>query len=355
MANPSWYNDNANRDWPFLNRVEPISLYAPAITSSASSESADATEGQYVHLPHDAVVDFGAIMEIDAEYTEKAGHYVYLYRVSRPTVTTFEYEFRTVAPFAVNYRIIFTRSSTDPFNKITWEDAEPINPDPPDVLECRLQPRWKAFLVTGGFEGLLELLSTGETIYFAVGLWVIEPSRVQSLMDSYLRSCNLANFPRTLTTPPLLCLSESASDSANNELLLNATCINGHVKWKEGYNCAIRQDNFDNAIVISAAVGSGAGEPCSEVPLFNGEIPPDGSPFLSGGPGCNDILKSINGISGRRLTLANGQGMRIYSSPTASNTLIVDRTLDDFALCLVKDLPYSSSIGSASLGNEGSE
>lgn len=353
MANPGWYNDNANRDWPFLTRVEPITQYAQNLDSLSSlSSSAAGDEGQYVHLPHDAVVDFGAIMEIDAEYTEKDGHQIYLYRVSRPTATTFEYEFRTSAPEAANYRIIFTRNSTDPYNYTTWADATAIASDPPDVLECRLQPRWKAFLVTGGFEGLLALLSTGETLYFATGLWVIEPSRVQSLMDSYLRSCNLANFPRTLATPPSGCDSDSSSAQALEEPILNATCVRGNVKWKEGYNCAIRQDNFNNAIVISAAVGSGEGEPCDEVPLYDGEAPPADSPFLSGGPSCNDILKSLNGVNGRRLTIRGGAGMRIFADPLSNNKLVIDRALDDFALCLAADL-LESSLSSESLSSAG--
>lgn len=352
MANPGWLNDNANRDYPFLNRVEPITQYDP--TPDSSSESAGAGTPVYAHLPHDAIVDFGAIMEIDAEYTEQQGHYVYLYRVARPTATTFELEFRTNAPAAANYRITFTRNSTDPYNHVTWGDATAIDSDPADVLECRLQPRWKAFLVTGGFEGLLGFLATGETVHFVQGLWQIEPARIQSLMDSYLRACNLANFPRTVATDPPACASESSSSSQGlEEPILNATCIRDHVKWKEGFNCVIRQDRFNNAIVIAAAVGSGAGEPCEEVSLYDGEVPPAGSPFLSGGPGCNDILKSINGIGGRRLTLIGGPGLRIFGDAENPHKLIVDRALDDFIICLDDDDVESSSLSSDSLSSMG--
>lgn len=344
MATPAWYNENANRDWPFITRVEPIDQYAPASSSSDSMGAA-----VYVHLPHSIVVDFGAIMEIDAEYNEDDAHIVYLYRITRVDATTVELEFRTTAPQAANYAVTYTRDMTDPINQITWTDAGTIDPEAVDALDCQANTRWQAFIVTGDLSPLTDLLDPGDDLFFPVGLWTIEPSRIQSLMGSYLRACNLANFPRTGSTPAPGC-GDTPSDG-EREPVLNATCIAGDVTWEEGYNCIIRQDTFENSIIVAAGLGSGAGAPCEEVPLSDDEVPPDDSTFLSGGPACNEVLQSLNGVTGRRITLVAGNGVTISPDPDIPNRLIVDRSLTDFAAC-VEDPSESSSNSSNSLGEE---
>lgn len=351
MASPGWFNDNANRDWPFVNRVEPISQYAPAAETSASYSSSAASgeyQNLYQHLPHATIVDFVAIMQIDAGFREDQGHTIYLYRVTRHTATDFTFEFRSSAPESQNYRVIFSRATTDAVNTVDWATAAAIVSDPAGPIECRLQPRWRACMTSGSLADLADLMSVGDSFYFPTHLWQIEPSCIQSLLDSYLRSVNLANYPRTVVTPAAGCDS-SSSAGAEEEVILRDTCLVGDLQWKPGYNCAIIQDNFKNAIEINASRGSGEGEPCDEVRLYDGETATAGSPFLSGGPGCNDILKSLNGVGGRRLTITGGPGIRVFASPSVTNRLIVDRSLEDFALCLGV-AEESSSASASSVG-----
>ena len=346
MANLAWYNDNQFRDYPFLNRTEPITFGQQAgfssSSSSSSSDSGSAT-GLSLHLPHSVVVDFGAIMEIDAEYTEAAGHYVYLHSVSR-SGSTFTFKMRTTAPEGENHQLIFTRELTDEEFLIEWEDSSSIVAEPVDPLTCPLQPRWKGFFVSGNLEELGTLLGDGEEWVFLQGLWQVEPARIQSLMDSYLRAVSLANYPRLRVNEPVGCESSSSSGADEDGTpIISAECIIGDIKWKEGFNCVIRQDVTDNAIIIGAGVGVGAGEPCEEVPLFDGEAPPEGSPHLSGGPGCHEIVKSINGVVGSNVLLTAGPGFRVQPHPVVQNRLVVNKSLEDFALCLEDDTIVQSS------------
>jgi len=344
MANPAWYNDNQFRDYPFLTQVSPL-LETTGFSSSSSAA------GEITELPHSVIVDFGAIMEIDANYTEEAGHYVYLHSISR-TGSSFSFQFRTNAPDASNHQIVFLRNSDDEF-VIEWEDASTITPEELPALACPIEAKWKGFLVTGDLSPLTSLIADGETLHYFEGLWQVEPARVQSLMDSYLRAVTLANLPRVTATLPGFCSasSDSSESSAGEDVaVLNASCLVGDIKWKEGYNCVIRQDVTNNAIVIGAGVGVGDGEPCEEVPLNEAEAPPTGSRYLSGGPGCGDIIKAINGVPGPNVSIIAGPGFRVFADPDNAATLVINRGLDDFAICVQEDTVSSSSLSSASGG-----
>jgi len=150
-----------------------------------------------------------------------------------------------------------------------------------------------------------------------------------------------------LVKPPDGCGSLSSS-AGSDEPILAASCMRGNIKWKEGYNCSIRQDNRDNAIIIGAGQGAGEGEPCDEVPLYEGEAPPEGSPHLSGGPGCSEVVKTINGIGGRDIFITAGPGFRVQQDTEDPNTLNLNRALDDFAACLAEEETLSSSLSSSS-------
>lgn len=333
MARAGWYNENEYRDFPFLTRVDPLSY--PADTDSDGEE-------QLLALPHEAIVDFVAIMALDAAYDEHEGHYIYLHSVRREDPYLY-YTFRTTAPGGADEQIIFRRDvATDEEFTSEWQDSESLTGSSVSASDCA-GPRWSACLVTGRYDELLELLDDGDEWVFERGLWTVEPARTQSLYKSYLRSINLGNFSRTHALPPDQCGGESEEAVV---IHVNATCLAGDLKFKEGFNCLIRQDTLNNAIIIGAAVGGGEGRPCTEVSLYESEAPPSGSTHLSGGPACNEIVKTVNGKGGRRLTIRSGPGFRVYGDPEVANTLVLDRQLQDFAICLVDE-------SSVSLGSEG--
>ena len=325
MPNPAWFNDNQFRDFPFLTRVEPL-----ATTAGFSSSSSAA--GTIFDLPHSAILDFGAIMEIDANFDESLGHIVYLHSIHR-SGSLLTFKFRTNATDAENFELIFHRNVTDREFTIEWEEASTIVAETISEFTCPLHPKWSGFMVSGDLHDLFEMLDDNETAVCIEGLWQIEPARIQSLMRSYLRSISLANEPRIHATPAVGC-SDSSSYASNEPAIPNAQCLAGNIQWKEGYNCSIRQDVNNNAIIIGAGVGVGAGPQCEELPLYPGEVAPTGSPFLSGGPACNEIVKAINGVSGDNITITPGPGFQIEADTVNPHKLIVNRTLDEFAVCL---------------------
>lgn len=328
MATPAWYNDNSFRDYPFITRRVPLSVNEDIGSSSSSETLSD--------LPHSAIVDFGAIMEIDANYDEAAGHSVYLHRITRAG-DTFYFYFRTTAQAAANSQIIFTRQLTDAEFLITWDDAINIEAEPVEQLDCQSLSKWSGFLVTGDLTQLADIVDDGDTVIYIPELWQIEPARIQSLRDTYLRAINLANNPRSVVTPIDQCVSSdsssSSSDDTAGDAIIQALCVAGNIKWKPGYNCTIRQDILENAIVIGAGVGNGEGEPCEEIPLDDTETPPIDSNYLSGGPDCADLIRAINGVQGPNVTILGGPGFTVQQSTDDDNTLIVDMPLHDFAIC----------------------
>ncbi len=339
MARAGFYNENEYRDYPFLTRVDPIDSY----------EIEGAEPQQLIALPHDAVVDFGAIMDLDADYSEASGDIVYLHSVQRRDPYLY-YDFRTTAPGAAGTRLLFVRdTSVDEEFADEWLDSMVISESlssSASAGDCA-GAAWRGYLVTGRYGELLELLSDGEELIFTAGLWTIEPARVQNLARGYLRSINLANFARSHVSVQEAC--QSSSLTSDDTIYVNAVCLQGDLKFKEGYHCVIRQETQNNAIIIGASPGAGEGEPCAEIPLYEGETSPDGSPFLTGGPTCGEIIKTVNGKGGRRLQLLSGPGFRVLADPDLPNTIIVDRALEDFVLCLADDGIESTS--SQSLGS----
>jgi hypothetical protein len=385
MARAGFYNENEYRDYPFLTQVEPRAIVAEIELSSGSSASAQPLRD----LPHETIVDFGAIMGVDSGF-RTGQDFIWLRRILRQDPYLL-FEFRTTAPDASSESLYFLRLIDDPEFTSDWaESRSQLLPDPFPTsasssdessassessnpfctpgsdaggpLVCGGSgcdaPRWEGFLITGLFTDLLDTLGDGDSLLFVEGLWVIEPARIQNLNQSYVRSLNLANLDRTHATPPEECSSVSVDD---NVVYPNAICLQGDLQLKEGFNCHIRQENLTNTFVISGVVGGGVGLPCDEIPLFDGEVPPDDSSFLSGGPGCGDVIRTINGKTGPVIRLLGGAGIQVFDSPVDSSTLFVDADLSDFALCLQGEpgpddpcfdgvLSSSSSLSSSSGG-----
>jgi hypothetical protein len=296
MARAGWYDESEYRDYPFQT----------VLNSNA--------------LPQEAIVDFGAIMGPDIAYDDTQDN-VYLYSISR-TGTVFTYQFRTTAS---DDTLTFTRDSATAGEFATeWADAG--TPwEGSAAHDCTL-PSWRGFLVTGRFDALLTAIASGDSIVFPA-LWLIEPGRIQSLNGSRVQSFNVVNSPRRHAALPSMC----DPDEDSTDLVVIARCLQGHIALVEGYNCAIRQDEQNNRLTVSANLGAGKGRQCEEIPIFENEQKPDDSPFYTGGPSCKQILKSINGKGGKHLQIRAGRGIRIYTDPQQAHTLVVDRSLHDFA------------------------
>lgn len=333
MPRPGFYNDNEYRVYPFIRkeilRFETVNDF-PADGSFVKNYLANDTSIKYrwagsgyvalteleTSLPNSAVVDCGVIMGLDSEF-DASQHIVWLARVSRVD-GVFEFELRTDAPGAQSLPIVFTRDVTaDEWQSEYGESAPYVK----DVNSCAIEPSWSGFLVTGPLTALNELLPANGTITLSRN-FVLEPGRIQSLVKSYLRSITVANMERPLAHSSC----EQVNDIARS-VIINSRCVAGNIRFKEGYNAIVQQRDATNEISIGAGVGSGAqmtGELCehgSELPFYTGEEPPAGSQFFSGGPSCDELVSSINGVQGPDVTIAGGTGVAVKVDTENPNTI----------------------------------
>jgi hypothetical protein len=383
MAREGFYNENEYRDYPFVTRVMPldaVALGCIVLQGSSLSSSASASSGSAValiDLPHEAIVDFGAIMAIDSEY-DVTQHKVWLSRITRDGVCVV-FEFQTNAPGATDEVLRFVRDINDQEFTKQWTTSVPkATPDPTcpasyssslssslfgtlssmsssslsasschevRTFDCVTAPKWEGFLITGLFADLLDMLMDGETLLFPDCLWVIEPARMQSLVNTYVRTINLANRARIVASPPPECQSGSSSSAvADPDFIINRVCMDGNLAFKEGYNANIRQVPATSRLVFGAGVGAGLGQQCDEVPITDCEEPTDG-PFLTGGATCGETVRAVNGVGGRNLTIFPGAGFTVTEAPSLDNTIVIDADLQGFAVCLPQTESSSSSSG----------
>ena len=308
-------NDNANRSYPFVDegRLE-------------MSHSGGGT----VELPQDAIVEFLCVAAIDAEFLEDQ-HRVYLHEILRQG-DCFLFRFRSDAPNLAGFQMEFSRLLSD--EEFATSDGQFDQQDEQlssvSRTACPGDFTTEGWLTTGRLANLASVLADGEYLRRADGMVWLEPAQIQSLYRGYVRSLNLANVDRTRATPPEGCGSVNAGA---REIYINTQCMAGPVRLKPGYNCDIRQNNIENSLTILGVIGGGQGEPCDEIPLFAGEEPPAGSKLLSGGPACNEVVKTIGGIPGPIVRFIDGLGVRVTASEEDPHTVVVDINLHGLAVC----------------------
>ena len=295
MPRPGFYNDNEYRAYPFIYAApQPL----PAAT-----------------LPTSLIVDAGIVMGLDADF-DAAVHSVWLASVQL-TGGLLRFTLATDAPGALSAALIFSRDPSGMWETEFVESGTAVATAP-----CATEPIWEGFLTTGTLTDFVTGLS-GTAITFTKNQYQLEPARIQNLAKSYLRSISVGNFSRT---------NVPACDEVNTTerpVVLNARCIQGDIRIKEGYHCAITQTDRANEISISAGLTSGitsSEELCavgSEIPLFDGEPIPEGSKFYGGGPACADLITIINGLGGRVVSITGGTGVQV-STATDKITIALD-------------------------------
>lgn len=311
MAPLAFYDLNSGRGYPFVEIGPPLMLYSG---------------GGYAELPKSAVVGCVVILGHGSGFTPE--HRAYLYEIRRSS-DRLTYEFRFSAPAMLGISLLFTREVDTQEFAVTRAASDAEGGSSTDAFcSTVLVEGW---LSTGDQRPLAATLADGEWLRRADQELYLEPARVQTLDGLFVNSINLANADRTRadyeecvgveqsSSSSSAVISESYSVDVNSSsqsldnrsYVVNATCLRGPLRFSNGYNVDIRQDNGLNTLTFSPGVGSGAGEPCEEVPLYAGETPPAGSRLLSGGPACNELIKTINGVGGPNLRLVAGAGVRL--------------------------------------------
>jgi hypothetical protein len=328
MPNPGFYNDNMNRDYPFIHL-------------------------QTQDLPDSVIADFSCIMAATSEF-DAAMHSVYLSKI-RKLGTTIEFEFTSDAPGLLDKVLRFTRNTSDGLYATEYKNA--VLASEPSLIDCQIEclsicgsdsseechgdSSWSGFLVTGDLsviENFLICNSYSCEIYAELTELCekelsipVEPSLIQNLSGSYVRSIGVANAERTRSAAPTDC-REYCWPFPIHEHYVRCSCIVGDIRFKEGYNTCISQSTLTNTITINACVGGGEGEPCAEVNITDDEAPPTGKTTLDGALRCDEAIHSINGITRRFFDILGGPGVLVTSIPE-ENTIIVDVNLQTLAVC----------------------
>lgn len=287
-AAPGFYAGNALIAHPFVADPPPTMTFP----------------GGPAPLPPGTIVDFAADVAPEAGYRASANA-TRLAAVSRSAgVLTFE--FAADAAGMVGSRLRFRVAESDgPWTTVAAESDE-------EAGGCDGEPLWRGVLAVGDLGPLLALVPPGGS---ASGGPAVEPTRVKAATAT-LRAVSVGNYTRVAVGPDGGTLLRTVDVAAR--------CLAGDVRLLPGFNVALRQDPTARSIAVDAAVGAGDGTPCAEVPTRPDEEPPEGSPFLSGGPSCRDVVTSISGVEGRAIRVQAGPGVTISVDPDDPHRLLVD-------------------------------
>ncbi|NDD52798.1 hypothetical protein EBZ39_02790 [bacterium] len=287
MPQPGFYNDNEYRAYPFV--------YKPGEAPTS--------------LPNNLIVDAGVVMGLDADF-DATTHSIWLTSI-RKTADNLELVFATDAPAAASALLTFTV----PANTTTWTTVFAASaPVDITVSACATEPIWEGFIVTGFAANFAETLAANQLITFTKNQQQLEPGRIQNLAKSYLRSISVGNFRRTRVP------GCNETNNLDRVVMSNQRCLAGDLRLKAGYHCTITQTDFVNQITVGADATAGlqfTGELCahgSELPLFRDEQLPADSKFFGGGPACNELISTINGLHGPAINIVGGPGVQINTT-----------------------------------------
>lgn len=345
MANQGFYFDNMFRAYPFL----------------------DKTMG--MELPEDTILDFNCFILSEVNFVATASK-VWLYKINREG-NYFTFSFACDASGLSNKLLEFTKTLDDKEIAYAFSSIEEntnladLNEGYSSEFECANTVVWEGYIILGNLNKIASIISEGETVYDYDKLTQIEPSLVIDSQKNSIKSINIANKIADMVTTPEGCsesseapLSSSLSSDSGyySNIVPYQTCISGDVSFSNGYSCDVAISTVGNYVNFTPdAFGSTKGKFCGNEAgvKYASQLTPGirsgvahtlhaGSVLYSGGPACPDTLKSINGISGKRLWILAGTGITIAENPQ-SNSLAVQATLSGLAVCSNLDMVYSSA------------
>lgn len=330
MAQLDWYNDNANRSFPFLAGSVDQPVESPRTLRS---------------LADNVIVDAGFIMAARAGF-DPTQHRVFLSRLER-SGSTFRFFFASDAPALYGAELVFTRTPADddyPLEFVDGPDSAEqgsgsssgsLQPERSEVqAECP-EPLWRGYLVTGSWDDLDAFLDTSGVVEHGGGA-ILEPALIECLSDGYLTSVNLANDDRTRARPQDGC-PHPEWGYPEGLTFVRERCLTGLLCLEDGYNLRVTEDVQAGRIRLDPGPGAGAGFPCTEIPVFPGETAPEDFTTLDGALRCSEVLRSFNGLGGPSIEFAAGAGVRVTPDP-ANFTVTVAVDLHDLLGCGSSDV-----------------
>jgi len=298
MANFGFYSDNANRRFPFIT--------TPAIEQLVGDR-----------IPDNILLDCGLVFLENSKFEPDSQ--VWLSDVSITDVgdtphlfLTFANSSTDVGHVALEFEVPITRPDFNiGFSEASGWTSEPIT--------IAVSTVCYGYVVVGGdLTALRTFIADLKTPLKAKH--TLEPALIQSLDNTYVSSVSVVNRARITT---------HTQNVDALPLIYNDRLIDGPLLFTEGHNISIGYNKGLNAMQFTVVAGGGAGYPCEEVKIYPEEVPPDGGSLLSGGPTCNEIMKTINGLPGPQVILKAGKGVRIEKDATDEHQLniLIDETL----------------------------
>lgn len=260
------------------------------------------------NLPRRGISDAGFLLGLDSGFVAGT-HNVTLYSVERVGFTL-RFDFRCDAPGLSGYRWLFEISTLVQTGSIIEIDVTPVPSGSPDYDLGR------GFLVVGNLKDLAEL-SPG--VHRLAVPPAIEPALLQSLVNTFARTFNLANKARRC--PPVC--SESPPSPSAPTTFSAAQDLYGGLMFKEGYNSRILINENQGSIEFGAVIGAGAGRTCEDIIIDEGgmHIGEECAP-------CDDFIRSINGraTDDGKLLITGGPGVVVVNDPTGHKVTVTFET-----------------------------
>lgn len=339
MPRTDWLQKNDYRDYPLVESSD----FAITPTGSSSSGCPD-------ELPRRGLVDAGFILGIDSHF-ELGEDVIYLHSVIK-TALSITFRFRATyadadRDFLRCYEWLFEFEFDTPFGATRFVDATHIDTGMPNSL------RGQGFVTIGNLAEMA-LLTNDE--WLLASQPEVEPGLLQSLVNTYAKSLNVANKPRPCPTEcpcPESSSSESSESSESSSssssaavcedpspidpdvdfvapvVLPESASYVGHVKLKPGFNCRVTVDEADNAIEIGAGEAYGEGQQCTTPDLRTDD---EGVIHEDACLPCKGPIYTVNGQAegSTTLRLVGGPGVVITPRPSVNEVLI---SLDEEGIC----------------------
>lgn len=179
------------------------------------------------------------------------------------------------------------------------------------------------FIVTGRQEEMLKLPNNSVV---SPANFVFEPALTVNRSGTVVTSIRVANEDRTR-------VSESNDNAGNRDIIEITGDLRGDLKLVDGYNTEIRYNVVQGQIVFRVLQGAGAGNSCSDIPVFPGEtLSSDSSP--EGVLRCEDVLRSFNGVGGQRFDFL-GQADSQVRVIDDENRIVIDLEPESLRQCLI--------------------
>ena len=293
MASPGWYRDNVNRGYPLAVATPPV-LVRDGV-------------GDDRVLPYAALADFVSI------YQGKAADpgAIYLGSVRRAgTVLTWAVRATGDPALALE----FHRDLSDLVD-FQGSTAQAFVDD-----GCGPREAWVGVLTTGRAAALAGLVADGDVWLGSPSTTPLEPCTTQFFGQRGVWSISLANFPRIPPAPPEDC---GPVPDTPEDVVVAARCLRDDVQVVAGHNVEVRRQPTLNLVRVHGRIGAGLGVSPCEVPLYDGDVDAGDAP-LGGGSWCDEVVRSINGMTGAHLLLGAGPGARVGADPDRDHGVRVD-------------------------------